>query len=81
MLNFKNKVSKIGGWLTRREGEFLYKSAKNLSPKAPVVEIGSWKGRSTICLATGAKEVKGYYVYAVDHHKGSSEHLEIFGKI
>jgi len=43
---------------------FLFESAKRMSS---IVEIGSWKGRSTHALLSGCPGV----VYAVDHFKGS----------
>lgn len=43
------------------EGEYLYKLAKN-AKEGIVVEIGSWKGRSTIWLAKGSNQD----VWAVD---------------
>lgn len=39
-----------------------------------IVELGSFKGKSTICLALGAMEAKREKVYAVDHFQGSPEH-------
>src|SRR5579872_2424612 len=35
-----------------------------------IVEIGSWMGKSTICLAAGLKSGSGGIVYAIDPHKG-----------
>ena len=53
----------IDGWMTAEELQFLHDSAKKCRT---VVEIGSWKGRSTKALLdTGAT------VFAVDHWKGS----------
>ena len=37
------------------------------------MEIGSWKGRSTIALALGLKKGGGGKVYAVDWHMGSKD--------
>ena len=45
----------IDGWLTPTEAYGLYKIAGKLKPGAAVVEIGSWKGKSTLCLARGLK--------------------------
>jgi len=81
MLNFEKDVAKIGGWLTKSEAEFLYDSAKKISMHGKIVEIGSWKGRSTICLGLGAKDGKGATVYAIDPHSGSSEQRRWFGKV
>ena len=55
------------------EGRALYKLAKET--KSNIVEIGSWKGRSTIWLAKGYEE--GYskgHVYAVDPHQSTDTH-------
>ena len=81
MLDFKKCVSKIGGWLTKGEGEFLYKTAKETLKGGNIVEIGSWKGRSTICFGLGSKDGNRAKIYAIDPHTGSSEHKKMFGKI
>lgn len=39
-----------------------------------IVEIGSWKGKSTIWIANGSKDGRNIKVYAIDPHIGSSEH-------
>lgn len=81
MLNFNKDIVNIEGWLTEDEGKFLYESAKQLPEGANIVEIGSWKGRSTVCFGMGLKDGKGSKVYAIDPHKGSSEHKKWFGKV
>jgi predicted O-methyltransferase YrrM len=81
MLDFKKQISLIGGWLTKTEGEYLYSIGKSIPETGKVVEIGSWKGRSTICLALGAKAGKKPKLYAIDPHTGSSEHKKKFGKV
>lgn len=81
MLDFKNEVEKIDGWLTPDEGIFLYESAKKVKQKNAIVEIGSWKGRSTICLGKGAKDGNQATVYAIDPHVGSSLHQNMFGSV
>jgi len=75
-------VKAVEGWLTDDEGEFLYQAARNCSgPPAGgvIVEIGSWKGKSTIWLASGSKAGNKIPVYAVDHHQGSPEHYRWYG--
>lgn len=71
----------VDGWLTSKEGEFLYNAAKNCTKGTAIVEIGSWKGKSTIWLGSGSKEGNKARVYAIDPHTGSSEHREKFGKV
>lgn len=48
------------------ELEWLYKTSQEMDS---VVELGSWKGRSTYALLSGCKGL----VYAIDHWKGSSD--------
>jgi predicted O-methyltransferase YrrM len=49
-------------------------AAKNNKLRGDAIEIGSWKGKSTVCLALGIKENGSGKVYAIDHHRGSKEH-------
>jgi len=64
----------IPGWLPDAQGEFLYNAAKNCRGKGVIVEIGSWKGKSTIWLAKGSKEGSNTKIYSIDPHTGSSDH-------
>lgn len=80
MFNFGRYISQIPGWLTKNEASFLYKQAKKSSKKYDIVEIGSWKGRSTVCLGLGVKDGNGGNVYAVDPHKDTTEHKMWSGK-
>lgn len=59
----------------------MYNAAKKVRGGNAIVEIGSWKGRSTVCLASGSKDGNKADIYAVDHHTGSSEHRRMFGKV
>lgn len=63
----------IEGWLTPTEGEVLFNLAKNV-PRGSVVEIGSWKGKSTFYLACGILQRGEGFIYSIDHHTGSFEH-------
>jgi predicted O-methyltransferase YrrM len=70
-----NEVKKITdgveGWLAQAEGELLYKFAKKCSGRGVIVEIGSWKGKSTIWLARGSRAGNRIKIYAVDPHVGA----------
>jgi len=70
----KEAINKVEGWLADAEGEFLYNAAKNCKGNRVIVEIGSWKGKSTIWLAKGAKAGGNVEIYAIDPHTGSSSH-------
>ena len=60
----------IEGWLTDREAYGLYNIARKLSRNCKVVEIGSWKGKSTFCIAKGIR--KGT-IYAIDPFNADGE--------
>lgn len=64
----------IDGWLTELEGTALYCAAKYGSGNGVIVEIGSFKGKSTIWLASASKKAGRELVYAIDTHLGSPEH-------
>jgi len=72
----KEIASKIQGMLREEEGEFLYNLAKNCKGKGVIVEIGSWKGKSTVFLARGSKAGNKVKVYAIDPHQGSQDHQD-----
>ena len=74
----------VDGYLSQngknlREGEVLYHLARCCPYGGKIAEIGSWKGKSTIWLAKGAKHTHSK-VYAIDHHVGSKEH-QASGKV
>jgi predicted O-methyltransferase YrrM len=81
MFDFKKATKNVGGWLTEAEGLFLYDTAKTIKTGNVMVEVGSWKGKSTICLSNGSKEGNKVKIYAIDPHIGSSEHQKKFGKV
>jgi predicted O-methyltransferase YrrM len=66
----KEAIAGVEGWLTDEEGQALYSLARECTGRGSIVEIGSFKGRSTICLALGSREGRGVRVYAVDTHYG-----------
>jgi len=62
--------SKVEGWLTREEGRLLFKLARLNPYLGSVVELGSFQGRSTVCLAQGSKSRGGGKVFTVDKFVG-----------
>jgi len=76
----KEITGKMDGWLAEGEGQLLYNLAKKCD-RGAIVEVGSWKGKSTIWLASGSKKGKKAIVYAIDPHIGSPEHHKMFGKV
>lgn len=77
----KKIIKNVDGWLLDAEAEALFNVSKNCKGRGEMVEIGSWKGKSTICLAKGSKQGSKKKIYAIDPHKGSPEHKEKYGKI
>jgi predicted O-methyltransferase YrrM len=63
------------GFMPANEGDALFMAALEAAravPGAPLVEIGSYCGRSTVWLGAAA-QVTGTVVFTVDHHRGSEE--------
>jgi predicted O-methyltransferase YrrM len=72
-------LSSVPGWLHDLEGYALMTLAAHDTCEGAVVEIGSFKGRSTCWIAAGLKlraaaAAKPSVVHAIDHFTGSPEH-------
>jgi predicted O-methyltransferase YrrM len=63
------RLDGVPGWLTREQAERLWAAASGLAPGSRVVEIGSYRGRSTIVLASAVPP--GVEVIAIDPHGGN----------
>lgn len=63
----------VPGFLPPDEGRALYAAALRAAPLGPLLEVGTYCGKSTIYLAAAAR-VHGARVVTVDHHHGSEEH-------
>jgi predicted O-methyltransferase YrrM len=63
------------GFMPEAEGDALFVAARSACealPGLPMVEVGSYCGRSTVWLGAVAREC-GTVLHAVDHHGGSEE--------
>ena len=69
----RNAARRAKGFFPDDEGVALYRAALEGAEFGPLLEIGSYCGKSTIYLGAAARD-KGTVVYAVDHHRGSEEH-------
>jgi predicted O-methyltransferase YrrM len=67
-VNLFKRLEGVEGWLTDAQALRLADRARMLHPPARIVEIGSFRGRSTITLASSAPN--GVTVVAVDPHGG-----------
>jgi predicted O-methyltransferase YrrM len=61
------------GFMPPEEGLALYAAGLRAAEVGPLLEIGTYCGKSTIYLAAAARE-RGTVVVTVDHHRGSEEH-------
>ncbi|HEY6295504.1 MAG TPA: class I SAM-dependent methyltransferase, partial [Streptosporangiaceae bacterium] len=61
------------GFMPAAEGRALFDAAAAYAARGPVLEIGSYCGKSTIYLAAAARAA-GQVVVTIDHHRGSEEH-------
>jgi predicted O-methyltransferase YrrM len=60
------------GFMHEEEGLRLHELAREHARLGPIIEIGSYCGKSAVYLGTGVREVGGVLV-CVDHHRGSEE--------
>lgn len=65
-------LDKVKGFLDPAEARALYELALAFARKGPVVEIGSYCGKSAVCLGSAARQAGGLLV-TIDHHRGSEE--------
>ncbi|MCI0690081.1 MAG: class I SAM-dependent methyltransferase, partial [Sporichthyaceae bacterium] len=61
------------GFMPPEEGLALYAAGVRAAPLGPLLEIGTYCGKSTIYLAAAARE-HDTIVVTIDHHHGSEEH-------
>jgi len=66
------------GFMPEEEGLALYETAESYAAVGPVLEIGSYCGKSAVYLAAGVRAARAHgirqQVVTVDHHRGSEEH-------
>jgi predicted O-methyltransferase YrrM len=60
------------GFMPEDEGMLLHRLARERLPHGPVLEVGTYCGKSAIYLGAAAREVGGT-ILTVDHHRGSEE--------
>jgi hypothetical protein len=63
-----SSVSDVEGWMTDAQARRLWDAASRVGAPGRIVEIGSFRGRSTIVLARAAAD--GVEVVAIDPHGG-----------
>lgn len=71
----RTKAIAARGFMPTDEGDALFDAAREAAaavPRAPLVEIGTYCGKSSIWLGSAA-ELAGTVLFTVDHHRGSAE--------
>ena len=60
------------GFLDEEEGQRLFALARDHAHLGPIIEIGSYCGKSSVYLGSGARSSGGTLV-CIDHHRGNEE--------
>jgi predicted O-methyltransferase YrrM len=68
----RDLIRQTKGFLEEEEADHLYRLALAAAPLGPCLEIGSYCGKSTICIGAACRE-SGQVLFAIDHHRGSEE--------
>jgi MMP 1-O-methyltransferase len=66
-------ITTVKGFLDADEGVALYEHALAAADLGPLLEVGSYCGKSSVYLGTACKRMQSI-LFAVDHHRGSEEH-------
>ena len=66
-------INSVKGFLDEDEGAVLYQHALSVASLGPLLEVGSYCGKSSVYLGAACKKAKSI-LFAVDHHRGSEEH-------
>ncbi|MCA1703491.1 MAG: class I SAM-dependent methyltransferase, partial [Actinobacteria bacterium] len=61
------------GFMPHDEGLALHTAGSEAAKIGPLLEVGSYCGKSAIYLGTAARDA-GTILYSIDHHRGSEEH-------
>ena len=67
------EFEELKGFMPRHEGNALLRWAKKFSKIGPILEIGTYCGKSALYMSLGALE-NHQLVFSIDHHLGSEEH-------
>ncbi len=65
-------IDTVKGFMDPAEGAALHDAALGVAERGPVMEIGSYCGKSTVYLGTACR-ARGALLFALDHHRGSEE--------
>jgi predicted O-methyltransferase YrrM len=60
------------GFMPEEEGEALHEAALSVAVDGPLLEVGTYCGKSAVWLGAAAR-ARGRVLFTVDHHRGSEE--------
>ena len=60
------------GFMPADEGDALFEAAASVSVDGPLLEVGTYCGKSSVYLGAAARE-RGRVLFTVEHHRGSEE--------
>ena len=63
------QIDGVAGWLSADQAQELYDAAVRVQPGGQIVEIGSFRGRSTVVIASAMAD--GVRFVAIDPHAGN----------
>ncbi len=69
---YRNKIANIDGYLSPGQEYFLTKKAYDSKNNSNIVEIGSFKGKSTACFAVGCI-FSNKTIFSIDTFRGNEE--------
>lgn len=69
---YRELLDRVKGFLEPLEGDALYAIARQAGLAGACLEIGSYCGKSTICIGKACKEANTT-LFTIDHHTGSEE--------
>ena len=71
-LHLSIDIDAVKGFLDAEEGATLYRAALATASLGPLLEIGSYCGKSAVYIGSAARDA-GSLLFTVDHHRGSEE--------
>lgn len=69
----RDLAERAKGFLPPEEGLALYRAGLRAAAEGPLLEVGSYCGKSSVYLGAAARE-GGTVLFSLDHHRGSEEH-------
>ncbi len=65
-------IETVKGFMPAKEGAALYAAAMRESANGPILEVGTYCGKSAVYIGSACK-IRGQVLFTVDHHRGSEE--------